>query len=124
MSSPENIEFRITENMEDTSMTDVHNETFEKIKKKLGIIKYININDKLSIDINGDIYIDKYQWGQCISRMYYAQNREKTQGFLDSEFTPFIKFLDEYLHFIEHNSNIVLKTLNYGKFTNRICIFY
>ena len=107
------------------SLYDIQCEKFAVFEKKLSIIKDIKVLDKLGRDDDGNLYIDKYQWGQYIRRVYYKQSRSRTQKFLDAEFIPFVIFLDKYLNLLESNPLFVLIVLDTGfrKFTNKICIF-
>ncbi len=107
------------------SLYDIQCEKFAVFEKKLSIIKDINIQDKLGRDDDGNLYIDKYQWGQYIRRVYYKQSRSRTQKFLDKEFIPFVMFLDKYLNLLEPNPPFVLTVLDisFRKFTNKICLF-
>ncbi len=107
------------------TLYDIQCERFAVFEKKLSIIKDIKVQDKLARDDDGNLYIDKYQWGQYARRVYYKQSRSRTQKFLDEEFTPFVMFLDKYLILLEPSPPFVLKVSNicFRKFTNKICLF-
>lgn len=118
----------ISLDLEDTETPSIYERRridFYRIREKLQIIKDLNINDKLGYDEAGVLYIDKYEWGQYFRRVWYKQSRQKTEKFLDCEFTKLCQFLDKYLVFLEETPTFIVKILDpqYKILTNEICQF-
>lgn len=104
---------------------ECHEKDFYRIREKLSVIKDLNINDKLGYDENDVLYIDKYQWGQYFSRVWYGQSRQKTEKYLNRVFIEFMQYLDNYLKFLDNTPDFIVKTLDkrYKTLTGEICQF-
>ena len=76
-------------------------ETFQKNKLKLEIFKDLKENEKLGKQINSKGEAEYYKVqeypGLWLSRWWNDEGRLKTIEYLDTDFSDFMKFLDELL---------------------------
>ena len=92
---------------------------FIYFKNKFLVITKINKNDKIGI-INNNIYLDLNHWARYLKRRYYNQNYIIVNNFLKYEFNNFIKFLDNYLEFLNVENIIIILTNKIYNYINDI----
>jgi len=112
-------------NKESYSIFECHEKEFNEIKDTLLIIGELKIRDKLACSPDGVFYIDKYEWGQYLRRVLFNQSRQKTENYIDKEFTRLICYFDKYLVFLASTPSFIIKVLDkrYEKLTEEICTF-
>jgi hypothetical protein len=64
-----------------------------KFKKKFDVFNYINDGDKLGIQKDGSIYIDRATMTQAISRWFSGQNRNCVIKSLEKSINEYVIFL-------------------------------
>ena len=72
---------------------------FISFKNKFNIISKIKETDKLGLNDN-TLYLDNYNWSRYLMRRILRQNYIKINNYFKSEFNIFIKFLDQYLEYL------------------------
>ncbi len=112
-------------NKKSYSIFECHEKEFNEIKDTLLIIGELKIRDKLAYSQDGVFYIDKYEWGQYLRRVLFNQSRQKTENYLNEEFTRLIRYFDKYLVFLASTPSFIIKVLDkrYEKLTEEICTF-
>jgi hypothetical protein len=75
---------------------------FQNIFKKLLEIKTDQKIGKNNDDANYELYSSFY--GSSWIRWWYDENRDKTQQYLDKDFSNYMKFLDELVYNLEKDS--------------------
>lgn len=73
---------------------------FYKIRMKLKPILQLKKGEKLGKNEKGEYEIFSNRYFQQTIRWWYSQNREKTVGYLDEDFTNYMKFLDELCYYL------------------------
>ena len=80
-------------------------DNFEKNKINLEIFKDLKEGEKLGKQINSEGKLEYYKvshyMGIQFSRWYYGEGRMKTVEYLESDFSDFMKFLDDLLKNLE-----------------------
>ena len=76
-----------------------YKDKFISFKNKFHIIAEIKETDKLGLN-NNILYLDNYNWSRYLMRRILRQNYIKINNYFKSEFNFFIKFLDQYLEYL------------------------
>ena len=91
---------KTNKNLQQPSSIEIIEKNYIAMKTKLQIINLLEPNDKLGCDVSNNYYIDKYEWGQFLSRKWFQQSREKTSTDLERDFNTLMKIFDNYLEYI------------------------
>ena len=94
----------------DALTLSVYIDKFNFYLKKMFEIRNIDEGDKLSIDSEGNYYIDKAGWTQKLRRYWYNQGRDRISKVLESDFANLFNTFDKYLNFVKFDEKLSLVT--------------
>ena len=96
-------------------------EEFQEFQNHLDPITCLKDGDKIGREEETNIlYLDKSGWNQYIRRIWWQQDRYKTDKILEDEFNKFVAFLDNYLELIAEIKGLARLTTNYSLLLRRV----
>ena len=96
-------------------------EEFQEFRTHLDPFTCIKDGDKIGREEQSNIlYLDKSSWNQYIRRIWWQQDRYKTDKILEDEFNKFVIFLDNYSDCLSEIKGLAQLNENYNLLLRRI----